>query len=67
MSNTASNKFAVEIAVDIDQWVANYGTEASEVAADSETYLAHVIEESVKHWMETSGNSGTVKVTHRKR
>lgn len=67
MSNTASNKFAVEIAVDIDTWVANYGTEAGEVAADAKTYIAYVIEESVKHWMETSGNSGTVKVAHRKR
>lgn len=55
--------FVVSVAIDADDWQANYGTEDHKVAPDVAMVFGMLLESSVTQHIRDTGNSGSVKVS----
>lgn len=56
-------RYTVEMEVDNEAWDLNYAPD--NVGDDIRIYMQTIIEEVIKQYIETSGNTATVKVTPR--
>jgi hypothetical protein len=60
VSNTIQARFVVEVEMDSDTWLLNYGVDDNPdaIREDVESHMSNSIEEMVKNWIRQTGNEG---------
>jgi hypothetical protein len=60
MSNKVQAKFIVEVEIDADTWLLNYGVDDNPdaIREDVESHMSNSIEEMLNNWIGQTGNEG---------